>query len=420
MNNIRLIHFADIHLGYTGPTNLVIDESESPTLAGRYVREVDIENAVKSMTKHIVNMQPLVDVVVIAGDFFHKPVPYPRAISAAAKMVRTLVKHDISVVIIDGNHETTGVLNTGSPTTFLKELGAHVINGSSCEIMRDCWNCIAAERKERMSRLAIHALPYRALRGNPGLIDVRPLPGYINVLLSHGRVSGMDELNSLHHTAYTIPSQVLQRGWDYIALGDWHVHRHEPLKDVPAFYAGSLEALNFGEAMKYPASPHDMYTTHGILDVHLRADAPTEVRTITNDAARPLLRLEAIDAMQADVTTLMEMVYARLHNKLPVHAIVLLEVNNVLPHVYEKLDHAGIAERRKLVRSCNIRWSFQRNESTQSGEAMSEAALDRQWEHFLEQREQNVDEYSWQRDEGLQRIEEARQHLLAAYAQEGE
>ncbi len=157
-----------------------------------------------------------------------------------------------------------------------------------------------------------------------------------------------------------------------------------------------------------------------VLDVHLRADELTEVRTITNEAARPLLRLEAIDAIQADVTTLMEMVYARLHNKLPAHAIVLLEVNNVIPRVYEQLDHAGIAERRKLVRSCNIRWSFQHSASTQNSEAMSEAALDRQWEHFLEQREQNADEYTWHQEEGLQRIEEARNVLLAAYAQEGE
>lgn len=220
MSNIRLIHFADIHLGFTGPTNLVLDEAENPEAAGRYVREVDIEEAVKRMTKSIIHAQPIVDVVVIAGDLFHRPAPYPRAISTAAMMTKMLMKHDIPVVIIDGNHETASVLHTGSPTTFLRTLDAHVINGSDYQVLRDSWWCRSPEKQERMSKLAIHALPYRALRGNPDLIGMLPLPGYINVLLTHGRVSGMDELNSLHHTAYTIPPDILHRGWDYVALGD--------------------------------------------------------------------------------------------------------------------------------------------------------------------------------------------------------
>ena len=51
---------------------------------------------------------------------------------------------------------------------------------------------------------------------------------------------------------------------------------------------------------------------------------------------------------------------------------------------------------------------------------MSGAALDRQWEHFLEQREKNSAELAWYKDEGMKRVEEARRNLQAAYAQEGE
>ena len=247
MSDARLIHFADIHLGFTGPTNLVLTKAENAGAAGRSVREVDIEETVKRMTRDLVHAQPAVDMVVIAGDLFHRSVPYPRAISFAAKMIRIFMNHDIPVVIIDGNHETASLLLMGSPTEFLRELNAHVINGSSYEVLRDCWSCRSSERQARISKLAVHTLPYRALRGRPDLTGLHPIPGYMNVLLTHGRVSGMNELNSLHHTAYSIPSDVLLRGWDYVALGDWHIHRYKPLKNVPAFYAGSLEALNFGE-----------------------------------------------------------------------------------------------------------------------------------------------------------------------------
>lgn len=46
MSDIRLIHFADIHLGFTGPTNLILTKADSAGAVGRYVREVDIEEAV--------------------------------------------------------------------------------------------------------------------------------------------------------------------------------------------------------------------------------------------------------------------------------------------------------------------------------------------------------------------------------------
>src|SRR5579885_979663 len=189
ISNIRLIHFADIHLGFTGPTNLVLNEAENSGAAGRYVREVDIEEAVRTMTKVIVNEQnPPVDVVLIAGDLFHRPSPSPRAISQATRMIYTLIKHNITVVIIDGNHETANIVHTGSPTTFLQHLGAYVVNGTNYQVLRD-WNTLSPEKRERMANLAIHALPYKALRGKPALTGVLPLSGYINVLLTHGRVA---------------------------------------------------------------------------------------------------------------------------------------------------------------------------------------------------------------------------------------
>ncbi len=90
MTDIRLVHMADIHLGYTGSISLIFGEGEQ--YAGRYVREVDIEQAVRRLTEDHTRRPTTVDVVVIAGDLFHRSAPLPRAIARAARMVNVLIR----------------------------------------------------------------------------------------------------------------------------------------------------------------------------------------------------------------------------------------------------------------------------------------------------------------------------------------
>jgi len=415
MNDIRLVHLADIHLGYTGPINFVFGAGEHAE--GRYVREVDIENAIRRITRDIVDQQPPVDVVVVAGDLFHKPNPYPRAIVYAARMVHTLILHDIEVVIIDGNHETSNWLHTGSPTSFLRELGAHVINESAYEIIRDDNWC--SQRLKEKEKLAIHALPYRAVYDR-AFTGVTPLAGYVNVLLTHGRVHGMDELNSLHHASAGLPKDLLRRGWHYVALGDWHIHGYHPLHDAPAYYAGSLEALNFGEAAFYPPRQDDPYSIHGALDIRLALNKDATVHTLANTNHRPVLRLESIDAVDLDPETLMETLRKRFGSNLPLEAVVFLEVKNCPSKTWDQLDHAEIEQLRKLVRRCEIRWDIQQPSSAQSSEALSEASLDDQWQHYLDQMIEDETERAWYSQQGLILIDSARKELLAARASTGD
>jgi len=415
MNDIRLVHLADIHLGYTGPINFVFGAGEHAE--GRYVREVDIENAVRRITRDIVDQQPPVDVVVVAGDLFHKPNPYPRAIVYAARMAHTLIRHDIEVVIIDGNHETSNWLHTGSPTSFLRELGAHVVNESAYEIIRDDdWSTQRLRTKER---LAVHALPFRAAH-DQAFTGVAPLSGYVNVFLTHGRVHGMDELNSLRQASAGIPKDVLRRGWHYVALGDWHIHSHQPLLDAPAYYAGSLEALNFGEAAAYPPHQGDPYAIHGALDVRLSLNNEAAVHTLANTNPRSVLRLETIDAENVDPESLMETLRKRFGSKLPSEAIACLEVKNCPSKTWDQLDHAEIEQLRKLVRRCEIRWDIQQPSAEQSRELLSEASLDDQWQHYLDKIIQDETERGWYSQRGLLLIDAARKELLAARAFTGD
>ncbi len=418
MSTIRLIHLADIHLGFTGPANFVFgseDGHSEPEERGRYVREVDIERAVRHIIQSIVDQQSI-DLVVIAGDLFHKPAPYPRAITYAAKIVSKLRRENIEVVIIDGNHETSSVLHPGSPTSFLRELGAHVINGTSYRIIRDAeWYSEHLQAK----KLAIHALPYGALIGKKST-GVTPLSGYINVLLTHGRVEGMEELNSLHRTSEGIPKELLRKGWDYVALGDWHIHKHQPLSDIPAYYAGGLEALNYGEARLHPPVTNDKYAEHGALVVELTTVQKAIVTTLPNQMLRPVLRLKPIDAEECTAASLMQQIRTRFDPPLPKEAMVLLEINNLPQSMWEQLDHDQIGQLRKSVRRCDIRPNVRRVIPEQSDSTASEATIDKQWEHFLEQYLADETERTRYVERGNALIDEARKVIQATQAHMGD
>ncbi len=419
MATIRLIHIADIHLGYTGSANLVFGENEQ--YPGRCVREVDIELSVERLTRTIIDAQPPVHVVVVAGDLFHRSTPYPRAVRTAAKMVRTLRQHDIRVVIIDGNHETSSWRQVGSPTSFLRELGAHVANTDKYKVFRDDhWGGDDWRSGELLtSPLAIHAVPYRViLQGD--FTGVVPIPGYINVLLTHGRVQGMEGPNSLGRVTEHIPTPVLRRSWDYIALGDWHIHRHQPVSDAPAYYAGSLEALNFGEAASYPERDNDPLNIRGAIDVRLTLGEAPIITTMRNDGARPVLRLESVNAADMDPDALMAVLRQRLDSKMPEHALTLLQIQECPPSVYEQLKHAEIDRLRKQVRRCDIRWGFQHTEVEQSSDLPSERSIDDQWRDFLAQRVPNDNERVWYLEQGSTRIQTAREQIQSQRAQSGD
>lgn len=412
MDTIRLIHAADLHLGFTGNTSLV--HNIGHPAVGRPIREVDIEEAVKWLTRSIRSADPPIDVLLIAGDLFHRSVPLPRTVAFAARFIHRIVEHGVDVVIIDGNHEVASATDIGSPTGYLRELGAHVVNIPQYSVIRDNeW------RNPRLrGRLAVHALSYQMIQEGD-FTGVSPLPGCLNVLLSHGRVHGMDDLNSLHRTSSWIPAHILRQPWDYIALGDWHIHRYQPLGDTPAYYAGSIEALNFGEASWYPDRRDDAYAIRGVLDARLATSKPVEVLSIPYNGRRPVLRLSPIDAAELEPSELMDALRKRLSNQLPAEALVLLDVRSCPAHIRDQLDFVEIDQLRQRVLRCDIRWDIVRPEQSQSAESPSEESLTDQWKEFLAQQIPEEAERTWFLAEGSARIDAARSRILSAQANAG-
>ena len=217
-NDIRIVHVADIHLGFTGPKNLIIEEAGAK--AGRYVREVDIERAFERLVKTIVSeVDPPVDLLLIAGDLFNSRVPNPWAVNEAAKLIHQLVskpKRPIDIVIIDGNHDSPVQMHAGRPTAYLKEFGpqVHVVSSGQYKIIRD-----EDFQNERLrGHLAVHCLPYGFVEEEQ-FTGVMPTLNCKNILLAHGRISGMPEPVSIGLTSGHIPTARATSGLGLYSFG---------------------------------------------------------------------------------------------------------------------------------------------------------------------------------------------------------
>lgn len=405
--SIRLIHLADIHLGATSPTAVLTPD-------GRYQREVDIELSLRDLLRSLRDASPPVDLVVIAGDLFHRATPYPRAVRTAVRMVlelRMLVPMP-DVVIVDGNHDTPARQVTGSPLAYLADLGAHVVvEGEPRVLSAEDW-----ENSRLAGHLVLHVVSQHALAA--GAVEgVRPVPGMINVLLTHGRVEGMTE--GAAPRGSVVPAALLRHPWEYVALGDWHQHGSQPLAGVPAArYAGSLEALTFGEAPAWPRKRGDPYAGRGALDVRLAGPGlPADIRSLSNSRARRVWRLEPIDATGLGPAALQAAIGERLTDPgLQPEDFVALTIERCTTSVWGGLDHAQLETWAGHFRRCVVEPEFLGRAAGDVDEAEAAAPIEDQWAAFAQRVGIDDDERAWLRAEGQALIEGARATLAAAGA----
>lgn len=216
---MRLIHFADIHLGFRQFQRLTSDGR------GSNQREADVARAFERAIDRTIELDP--DVVVIGGDVFHTVRPSNASILLAytsfAKLARELPR--AVIVMVAGNHDTPRALETGCILRLFSPLGIHVVEGAEQRL---------AFEDRGLSILAVPDLL-------TGKVPLEPDPAYrYNVLLLHGRIAGLlpiKEDADRATTEYT-RDEIAPERWSYVALGDYHVY----LPVAPnACYSGSLE-----------------------------------------------------------------------------------------------------------------------------------------------------------------------------------
>jgi len=214
---MRLVHLADIHLGFRQYQRL--------TPNGINQREYDVAVSFTRAIDQVIALRP--DAVVVAGDVFHSSRPTNAAILRAFRQFLRLRTElpAAAIVIVAGSHDTPRTSESGSIMGLFEQIGIAVA---------------ASETK-------LFAFPELDLEvvGVPDVpgqrLPVPPTSARHRVLVIHADVTDVvprfyAELD--RSAIQTTRSDLAPARWSYVALGHYHVHSRVAEN---AFYSGSLD-----------------------------------------------------------------------------------------------------------------------------------------------------------------------------------
>ncbi|HQV70120.1 MAG TPA: exonuclease SbcCD subunit D [Thermoflexales bacterium] len=257
---IRLLHFADIHIGMENFGT--IDPA-----TGLNTRVLDFLSRLKEIVDYAINNQ--IDCVLFAGDAFKTRDPNPTYQRGFARQIMRLSRADIPTVLLVGNHDMPVMERRATSVDIYQTLEVpnivigereevHVIETKrgKLQIATAPWpqrsrllkdttfhGKTQDELDRELERIIGEELQRLAQETDPSLPAV--LTGHFSVT---GATFGSERNVMVGRDAIISLSALAHPAWDYVALG--HIHKHQNLnKDgYPAVvYSGSLERIDFSE-----------------------------------------------------------------------------------------------------------------------------------------------------------------------------
>jgi hypothetical protein len=320
VSGVRLVHLSDLHLGFR--------QYHRQTPTGMNQREADVAATFSRAIDRIIALAP--ELVVIGGDVFHTVRPTNTAILHAVREFGRLhaALPATVVVIAAGNHdmprstESTGILRL-----LERPDRCHIADRAPLRVTlphRDC------------AVLAVPDLP-------PGTVELTPDPSARhNVLVMHGEVPGIVPAGAAaDRAAMQIPlAAVTQPGWDYVALGHYHVYRR--IADH-VYYSGSIDYTStnpWGELAEERATK---LPGKGFIERDLTTGKQTFHPLVP---ARPVLDLPPIDGRGLSAEGLdaaIQRAIARIPDGID-GKIVRVVGHQVPRHIARALDHRVLRE----------------------------------------------------------------------------
>jgi DNA repair exonuclease SbcCD nuclease subunit len=327
-----IAHLSDTHIGYEAYKTL--------SASGENQRSVDVAKAFVSAVTDIVAADP--PLVVHSGDMADRTIIPIRLILLIRQQLQRLasIRPDGSrrqVVIIAGNHE---IPRNRKEACFLHLFdglpGVHVVTRDFQQVVFDGRGA-SENAPAELASTVVHCLPHDALK-TVEFDTVVPAPDKVNVLVAHGVAGGSElYLRSLGRE-FTIPTEVLSRSWDYVALGHWHKQGPVPLVALGAqgddrgrvWYAGSTENMGFGDL-------RENGLRRGWLHVTVRpGDEPAVERR--HVPIRAMLRLPVLDAENMTPEQIADTLVERARAHPISGAVVSQMVENVPRDVWSLVD----------------------------------------------------------------------------------
>ncbi len=238
---MRLLHFADIHIGMENYSKLDPQSGLSTRLLD-FFKTFDfiVDTAIKEGC----------DALIFAGDAYKTRDPNPTQQRGFGERVKKATKY-MPVVLVVGNHDTP---NAEGRANTLDIYSALEIDNVYVSRKPELLNIPTKSGNLQVITLPwLHKNDYKSVGEKLlSLYDkIKPPPaGGPAIFLSHAEVEGASfgsEKGMAIQNDVTIPLSLIQdRRLSYVALG--HIHKHQVLSKNPlVVYAGSPHRIDFGE-----------------------------------------------------------------------------------------------------------------------------------------------------------------------------
>lgn len=335
-----LAHWTDTHVGFT---QYPVTHNSS----GRPQRELDVLRAFVKVAEDITAWDPPIS--IHAGDVADKAViTYRHQLIIKETFRKLSVRKDGSQrinIVISGNHDQPRATNEPcflEPT--LRYLPGVVVVTSRYEAVDLRPYVERGEADESLRDVVVHCIPHDQLK-RESFDEITPWPGRTNILVTHGVVGGSELYKRAVGREYAIPTDVIARDWDYVALGHWHkrtpvsVSGRTDVGTSHIWYAGSPENMSFRDLK-------DNVDGRGYLRVRVNPGAKPDV-TPVDLPIRAMFRLPALDATGMTFEEITAALKARVRDANITGAVVGQRVEGVSRDIWSLVDIAavkGVAE----------------------------------------------------------------------------
>ena len=255
---MKIIHFADLHLGMENYGH--IDPA-----TGLSSRLLDFLKALDELVEYALAQK--VDLVLFCGDAYKTREPTQTQQREFARRINRLASAGIPVFLVVGNHDmpnaigratATEIFDTltvknvavaGKPATFKIETPSGPIQIVALPWLRrsallsrdDTKNLNLEQVNERMQQALTQVISSQASALDPALPAI--LAGHVSVGAAK---AGTESMMAIGQEPVLLLSSIALPAFDYVALG--HIHKRQTLtKNPPTAYSGSLERIDFSE-----------------------------------------------------------------------------------------------------------------------------------------------------------------------------
>jgi exonuclease SbcD len=256
---MRILHFADLHLGVENYNAGINPET------GLSTRLHDFLNALDEIVEYALNNEA--DLVLFCGDAYKSREPSQTHQREFARRIWRLSSNGIAVLLLTGNHDLPNAIGRATTVEIFKTLsipnvivantpGTHKIDtrNGSIQIVALPWarrsallsrestkNLSSDEVNEKLEATLTELLEQEIAGLDP------ELPAILAAHITVANAKYGSERSMIMGNDYSLlQSNVANPKFDYIALG--HIHKKQVLsQNPPVVYAGSLQRIDFSE-----------------------------------------------------------------------------------------------------------------------------------------------------------------------------